>query len=872
MHNVLTRLVLIAALIGTFATAPLAAGQPPAPEQLIALLRGRPHPYLLFRDIRETPGWKNRDREPWRGWLQLCSDPGQWSAEVAVETLGMCSSGAYSEERSGERAMMWAMAHQLTGDKQALARSLDLLNHAAERASARAEKGGDGRVLGRLLIGFALAYDWVQPQLSSSDDQAVREQLALLADSVAARYATWGNAHDRIIAGAGLGVAALALADYSGATSTRPADWLRHATTYLFVNDSPRFQWPAGLHVDTVGRSALLGTLDPGGFNSLGSYSVYWIAQLSAWLAVYRHALGRNPLDDFPLARRILDQPLWESMPNRMDSQQGTRDHQYYSWYKGILQLLGPEERGGYAWYAASSAADTLRARRTYGDLGPILLFLLYDDSLSQRAPQWTSFISPAAEAAILRGGWQWDSDWLFLKVMNYPGPSERHMLHDDNLSFELYSRGDYLLADGGEIKYRLAGYGPQYACGHNSLLIDGVGPVKEDVGKAPYEFLNSARLTDYALGRELEFAEAEMRITHVESQPTWDKYENRSDNARPLSSPVTWRRTILYPGREYFLLVDHVEATEKHNYEFLFHFSSLNIEPTQSEAKPGHVRGDLKIGTFAVDWAKDVAADPLSTRKPRRSLGRFPPGELRWTTRNPDGRPVELRVVSSLQHDRISIGRAFGRVAQVKTPPPFDPVHMEVDHPYASLEHSGEAVRAIMALLPRYTDGEAERKVSRLQVRGPGSALKLQIRNVIDLVATGEGRLGFDQASTDASLSMLRLQNGRVRTAWLLRGHELRYGNQLLISSRDAIEHALVHFAQGRTEAHVSVGQPTVLIVRVVSPPKSVRYRPDYGDMAFALADESARQRPFQALRFRQQGNTVLIDCPAGAGELVIE
>ncbi len=72
------------------------------------------------------------------------------------------------------------------------------------------------------------------------------------------------------------------------------------------------------------------------------------------------------------------------------------------------------------------------------------------------------------------RGNWNNDSDWLSLITFNKVTRSNRDMAHHDQvLSFEYYSRGDLLLADGGEEKYVLDKTYGMYDISHNTVAIE---------------------------------------------------------------------------------------------------------------------------------------------------------------------------------------------------------------------------------------------------------------------------------------------------------------------------------------------------------------------------------------------------------------
>jgi len=830
---------------------------PPSPQQLISEVARKSHPRLLFTKWEETPGHRRRAEPPYGGHLGWL-----FYAKVDADRHG----GLYA-----------AFYYQVSKDKTYAQKAKEAL------AKVEPFKGTNIRLAAGPLINSALAYDWVHDTLSPEEDRRTLQRLAALADSVYRKYPTQGNTHDRIIGASALGVMALALAGYDPKTPSKPVDWLRDATVSLFIQD--RFQFPSAYRHDRrYGRfcPALLGVCNRGGFCRIGGYRAYWVATLSQWLLIYAKATGRNPLDDFPIARGVVNDPIWESMPNRMDSQQGTRASNYWGYYHNLLALMTPPERGAFRWYATAPKVDPLRRRRTTASLDGVPWGLCcYEKDLPTAEPFWTSFYSPECEAMVFRGGWELDSDWLFFKCMNQPITSHRDMVHHDNLSFELYSRGDYLLSDGGEIRNRMVGYGPEYACGHNTLLIDGTGPVKEDITKEYFHFVSPARFTDHCLENWLEFCEAEMDVCAVEIDPVKvvvgpsgargsTEATKRDANAKRLAAPVNWRRAILYPGRDYFLVVDRARSKARHHYEFLFHLSSLNIVKTKSKDEPGHVIGALAIGGKNLEWAKGVRSDPLTGENPRRVLGHYPgAADALWKVTNLQRKAVELRLASCPAADALTVGRIWGRVAETR--PPFSGRGGEVDHPFVAFRHSAPRVARLTALLARYPEEEPWR-ATPIAVTGEGSAMRIQRGDLMDLVGVGEGRREFGGLETDAEVALVREKGAEVQTALLMRGRYLSRKGSPLVAAPRAIRHATFHFSGRQIAGHLALDQPTAVEVACRFSPTRVSYRPAPPDWVWVWTKQQKEKYKPRPLAFHRRGDNLVIECPRGTGGISIK
>ncbi|MCD6165401.1 heparinase II/III family protein, partial [bacterium] len=431
------------------------------------------------------------------------------------------------------------------------------------------------------VLGYSLCYDWVQPYLDSASDEIIRDKLAILADEVYydlndggtnPHYIAFHDYHAR--AYPAMGIVGCVLSDYTNpnniSLNSTPSDWYRVGTDYLFENDL--------LH--DWNRSLLAMQYDSEGGESSGEgYKSYEIDEFMWWFQVYSHFTGRNIFDDYPMAKKIMVAELWESLPNRYHINFATAGQYRIAWHRGIMNLLD----NNYKSYLLNhddiiSSSNILPYVPIVREANNRLLYLVYDDysSIPRRNPEWTSHFSlePDALLQIFRGSWQNDSDWLSLITWpeGFETGSNRNMAHHDQLSFEYYSRGDLLLADGGETKHILdykddvgVMYG-MYGVYHNSILIeDPRTPFTTSSwadsqargifkGKAIGLF-TPAYIRNLINTTWMELVDANVTIEKVIGE-SWFY-------SQAISSPINYERAILYPEKDYFAIIDRLEGSE---------------------------------------------------------------------------------------------------------------------------------------------------------------------------------------------------------------------------------------------------------------------------------------------------------------------
>ncbi len=726
------------------------------------------HPNLLFSDITEVPGYQYSSTAPWSTWntIILQSADASLSRDFSNPNWATYNRVSY---RSGF-AMDLGLAYQITKDQKYF--------NKARQALLNLDVGDVPYDMDRAvsLGDYALAYDWVQPALTSADDKRIRDKLATLADrtyrdlngdGAKKDYVSFADYHGQ--AYPSVAIAGLALEDYTNPNNiplrSGPKDWVKAGTEYLFVNDK--------LH--TYNRPLIsYGFDEASGKHLLGAYKTYVVDDLLWWFQVYSHHYGRNIFDDYPVAKKIATSELWETMPNGYMNNYVTGGNTLETYQRGILSLLNDQEKGEVLRYLDQTKGNKLLPYSKENDLAPTkLLFCVFDnyDSISRGTPDWTSRLDKDAIYQVFRGGWQEDSDWLSLITFNVQTNSNRDSAHHDQLSLEYYGNGDLLLADAGETKYGLDNYYGQYGIHHNGITIEDprtpfaksswADSQARGVYKGSAAGMDTPATVDTVIQTPwMEAISASATITKV-IDDTWSV-------SKSISSPIDYSRTIMYPEDDYFVVFDRFDGSEEWTYRNVFRPTSLSITPTKSGVI-GNVKGDLRIGGTAYNWL----SQPYKTEK---KTG-VSTNTLTWDTTNPYGDKVTLDIYSTPASD-VLVTKHAGRIAG------YD-ADSEVYSPLVYLKDGPETDLYRITVLSSSYQNENQKNIQEIPVSGNGNALRVSSAAHTDTCYSGAGTSTFGTFSTDAEMAFIRTSAlASEYSCTLIKGSYLNRDGASLITS----------------------------------------------------------------------------------------
>jgi len=706
------------------------------------------HPCLIFDNIDEIPGYQLRNLEPWSVWERSILRNADLSLDRIFLDLNWPSHNKICYR--SKFASDLAFAYLITKD--------DKYGEKAKEALLNLGIGEQSPIIrASSLRGYGLAYDWMQPYLSESDDKIIRNKYAALADTVYLElnsnrknknYVSFSDYHGQ--AYPNVGIAGLVLADFTNPDNiplqSTPDDWIKAGTDYLFVNDE--------LH--SYNRPLIsFGFDEESGKNYLGAYKAYVIEDFLWWFQIYSHYYDRNIFDDYPVSKKIVTSEIWETLPNGYMNNYVTSGNTLETYHKGILNLLNDNEKGIVLNYLEKTEGNNIlpysseKNRMSY-----IYFYLVYGnyENIVKSPPSWTDHLNPNANYQVFRENWDKNSDWLSLVTFNGKTNSNRDSAHHDQLGIEYYSNGDLLLADAGENKNVIDKNYGQVEVHHNSIAIEDprtpfpVSSYGNSRARGVYKGDSGGIVTPVEIKSIIQdswvvLIQAKEKVTNVIGDD-W-MYQNR------LSSPIDYTRTIIYPFKDYFIILDHFDSDEEWIYRNVFRPTSLTIIPTQdlnndkkySESETGHVVGDLNIGEVSYDWLN-------LPYKRETKTGVFTDNIL-WSVTNPYGNKVVLKLFSVPVSEMV-ITKHVGRIAGYSYPSEvFSPVIYFRNLP-------AEELFRITLLLTGGTDSEIK-SAEELNVKGNGNAVKVYSLSETDYIYSGKGNSEFNRYKSDAEILFIR-------------------------------------------------------------------------------------------------------------------
>jgi hypothetical protein len=477
-----------------------------------------------------------------------------------------------------------------------------------------------------MLLGNAIAYDWLYDDLSPTERQIVRQSLADWAQkmyeaSTGPKEELWNNWWTKayvqnhfLIIHSALGMAGLALLG----EDERAQTWVDQAS-----NQMSQAQY-------------VLNGIEDGSWHEGMNYQGYALTlALPFWVNLKKIQGIDNLPHDY-----LRNYPYWRLYNYLPNSTQFIMAYSDFEWSFGdnipqnLLRFTAREYCNGYAeWLAQQLIAVDGRHANVWSTPWYVFEFLYYEPNSFLRTPTdlEKTRIFPDLEGIIWRTGWD-DDDLVFgLKTGAYGGrfafdTFTQEILpweppcddtdcklsfghnHDDSNGFYLYRAGQWLAPE-------TVGVGNYDTAFHNTLLIDDQGqyrPSLEDQ-KDPQAFRGSDGF--------LEATADTPNFDYVAADAT-GRYKDIPD-----LQDIT--RHVVFVRPDYFLMLDNLVANDAHQYEWVSHFDdSVTVEDDW-------VRGDAGGGQIL--GVGVAAPQPFETKS------------------GDDGQPyIRIRPASSLTNARL--------------------------------------------------------------------------------------------------------------------------------------------------------------------------------------------------------------------------
>ncbi|MEM7030773.1 MAG: heparinase II/III family protein [Chloroflexota bacterium] len=424
-----------------------------------------------------------------------------------------------------------------------------------------------------MMIGNAVAYDWLYDQLSTSERETVRQSLAswgakMYEASAGERTAAWLNWWRRsyiqnhfVVNNSALGIVALILLEEEPAADT----WLQHTKAQMglvqsLLNGMADGTWHEGItyqsYLMVMSLPFLVNLRDHPDTNVQADLLPHTYLQNYIYWRVYNHFVGT---DDYIMAHGNF---RWSFGDPRA---------------QGILQFVANEYDNAHAQWLASDLITTDGRNPTVDHaVFYVYEFFYYDPEQTTQAPTNLPLYRTFSdlEGVIWRTGWDTNDLVFGFKTGAYggrhayqsftqetgiwsscpDGPCHFNIGHDHNdmNTFYLYQNG-WLAQETVSVGLEEVNY-------HNTIRIDGEDqfrPVSQSAKVGPDIVGSDGQLLDVVNTTQLSFLAADAT----------KRYAN-------VSGMTDVSRHIAFVRPDYLVMVDNLAAASNHDYEWIAHFA----------------------------------------------------------------------------------------------------------------------------------------------------------------------------------------------------------------------------------------------------------------------------------------------------------
>jgi len=487
---------------------------------------------------------------------------------------------------SGNQLIAFAFAYVITGDRA----YFDLTRRYMLADADWQDWGDEGQCGNRdlgfhhMLLGNAIAYDWLYNDLTEADRATIGASLAKRTQesyevSSSLSY-QWGNWWRRA---------------YSQNHNWTNNSALGVAALVLQGSDSRANLWLAQAVDDLVRVDSLLEGIGDGSWHESVNHQNYGLTMTLPFLVNLRRLTGQDLLPHTYL-RNYTDWRIFNTLPGSTRQAMSYGDFDW-SWGnscspQAILRFIAAQERDGHAEWAAEQliTADGRHAS-IWSAPWYVFEFLYYDPLVPPQPPTDLPLNSTFQDlgGAIWRTGWG-PGDLVFGLKTGAPGgrytfdkftagqyPFDHPSVdvfnishdHDDASGFYLY-RGNV------DLSSETVTYGQPGTQFHNALLVDGAGQYRAPDTFNAYEYWGTdpslLRGTDGHLdatystqGFSYMVADATNRYRYVDPQ-----------NGKPAGLMVDrFQRHVLFVKPGYLIMVDDIRSSMPHQYDWISHFGT---------------------------------------------------------------------------------------------------------------------------------------------------------------------------------------------------------------------------------------------------------------------------------------------------------
>ncbi|MCX9013144.1 MAG: hypothetical protein OIN66_18745, partial [Candidatus Methanoperedens sp.] len=648
-------------------------------------------PYMLFKDFSETPIQKYTTIAPYNTMrTQILSYANTYKSNPGID---------------GGKIRTLAFAYLLTNDKSyADAATNALLN--INTCDGTSFVGHPYLDCERSLNSYTQSFDFLRTYIYSNRNaeySVIQEKLADMVSDVKwrtfnnyaydfiesfPRKAMLGDTNNHLIAENSVLISASSgLLDYHGDKMdyVDAPNTARISARNLFEESYVGSPLPAARLVN-----------GEGGYGIQGGYRFQNAGFLADGMVIYNSVYGVSPVNIYPLARGILDMPIWHTLPAGCEPPEKGQASGSSSWGEEYMLsgLFDGQDRINHQWYIDNVLKQPYCSPAVTTDV--VSRAILYDNSYKPPLkPSWgptDSYFSKESAIAILRNGYAPNFNATYLRLMGHKDPvwGNAQTSHSYQGSYTIWSKNAYLIAERGDERgfstwpENHGGFGYSSFIFNNNLAfstLEQFGTVK-----------NPSTLESFISSSNIDAAHLKTTVTYLTDTST--------DTANTVPT-IEWNRNVLFPSMEYYIILDKLASGTPYDFDMTVHYGGT--EPDTSAAQYDlryPVIGNLTIDGQKVGWWSTSEIVTKSTNN------------VRWSTKS-------LSAIKSnipLPQHNVEVTTFIAPMTSItnqKAAQQFGDYTKPSGymwHPYIRSRQSGTDVKYLTVQYPRdITAGEAE-------------------------------------------------------------------------------------------------------------------------------------------------------------------
>ncbi len=737
-------------------------------------------PYILFKDFSATPISKYAANEPYKSWkTQILTNAKTYLSSPGID---------------GGKIRTIAFAYLLTNDKSyADAATNALLNiNTCDGTSFVDHPYLDCE---RSLNSYTQSFDFLREYIYSSrntDYPVIQEKLASMASDVKwrafnnyaydfietfPRKAMLGDINNHLISENSVLISVSSgLLDYHG-----------DKIDYL---DAPN---TAGISARNLFEESYVGSPLPvarlvngeGGYGIQGGYRFQNAGFLADGMVNYNSVFGVSPVKKYPLARGVLDMPVWHTIPAGCEPPEKGQASGSSSWGEEYLLtwLFEGQDRINHQWYIDNVLTEPYCSQAVTADV--VSRALLYDNSYkTPLKPSWgptDSYFSKENAIAILRNGYAPDFDATYLRLVGHKDPvwGNAQTSHSYQGSYTMWSKNAYLIAERGDER-GFSTWPPNHGgFGYSSFIFN--------------DNLAFSTLEQFGTVKNPSILESFMSSSNIDAAHVKTKINQLTDVSTDTANSVPrieWERSVLFPSMEYYIIMDKLTSDTPYDFDMTVHYGGT--EPDTSAALYDSrypVIGNLTIGGQKVGWWSTSETVTKSTNS------------VRWSTKSLSAMKSKI---PQPQHDveLITFIAPMTSITNQKAAQQFGDYTKPggyMWHPYIRSRQSGTTVKYLTVQYPRdMTALEVEPSIKQIAVTGGSGndySLKITRGKIIDIASIGDGELiTAENMKTDAESAFSRF-DGSLKYFIMKNGSTFSYNGSDKVQLSKRLQYFVLNY-----------------------------------------------------------------------------